>query len=1314
MKKLFKISLLLIFVIIFSSCKLSFFNNKEKKEDEKEELSLDAFHTNTTFYKYTGEPITIEKDVYFLNKEGRRANGSTFDYSYENNIEPGIATVTITARNDTLYFTGSVVYEFEIKLSDDGVDVSSFNELKEVLDNPKKRHINLINDITIPVGETITIKDTMCLNVGYYKTLEGFKGATLKNYGTINVNKDGFIEVGCNNYYCELYNYGTMNINGNLIALNNGYIYNSNTIDATGIVKVFGALYTNSNISNVNRMNTNSKYIIRKDISLLEVEYDKDLKYNENIELNKPTIYIDGIYIPKDDIEYVNYDKVGLASLSINISDNNPNFYGSKSIDYNIYKGSITVKSFSELQEKKETNNFNIYNINPSTSYIYIDEDLIINNDETFNFDCDVKLNGSITNLGIINMIDKLYNNITSTEFYFINNDGIINLNDGSISSYFIKLINGKINSLATIEGAISVYNLTNYGNIICNKTISNVLNDLINYGNIEVNSNINIKNLTNEGTFIANKNFIINEDGFFINLNNGNVTLNGESLFKGTSFTNSSSLTNNNKLSILDSNAIVINTGVINNNNGVIYAFKTLNNVNDNFILREYLSNDNISLEYTSFVYDGLIHNPNCYLDGQLYDSYSGISISVKKNGEFKNDNDLKDTGDYTKVFKVYSNFIKYAGTIELNYSIDYASFHITDSKDFDNILNNKNYNLIFLDTDVNLSSSRTILISSHQTLDLNGCKLRINSKFENWGKLIVSNSDAYNNIDDVSLLIGRSSGGYVPLFSNHGIIINNGVILVNKQEVNNAELISYNNSNIINNGIIYTQDNALIIDTNSLGSVYMRKFLDFDNNNIVMEYDNIDYTGNYNEPNIDVYFDNNKMNINDYDITYSNNLNAGVGRVEIKPVSVFNPIYYGTIYRQFIIKRSVKLLTDLNEALDGSNYYKFKLANNIISCDTVYIPNNCIFDLDIYRINNINGKISFGTNTSFEVSVSTIEDYNKFIGVASKIKLVSDIGVSNEANNISITSGIKGYTENQMNLFNNDKNLYANYVYINNKKIDLFIDEVKYVAGSRSHTIAKRWFVINSNPVSFYEGLPLLNTTVDLNGYSILCNLRFYLDKEGFNLDSDLIMNYSYINTSEFESCIGSNNDSVGFLINGYQDYKGLTTFNFDNVTVYGVDFSIGYLNGDVRINGNNSKFTHNSLPALYIGGDHNNKTQVNKHIATNFTACTFLSNNNTSVVIRSGTNIFDSCSIVSLAPFSSRSGSNIYYSGCGIYAIQNVSSEDREIIITLTNTTIKSQNGYGIVKYITDSRWQDRIIVTYDSFKIEAGLEKYYIVR
>lgn len=106
------------------------------------------------------------------------------DISYSNNINSGIATVKVAAKDDSTFFKGEVELSFEIQKADT-VDVNSFEDLVSELD-----YINY-NKITY-IGSDLIISDNLIIPTNAYVNFKDAKldiTGTFINYGKIELNK---------------------------------------------------------------------------------------------------------------------------------------------------------------------------------------------------------------------------------------------------------------------------------------------------------------------------------------------------------------------------------------------------------------------------------------------------------------------------------------------------------------------------------------------------------------------------------------------------------------------------------------------------------------------------------------------------------------------------------------------------------------------------------------------------------------------------------------------------------------------------------------------------------------------------------------------------------------------------------------------------------------------------------------------------------------------------------------------------------------------------------------------------------------------
>lgn len=1308
MKKVFGIISIFILLLSLTSCVFGSKKSGSKLIDFSEEYV--EFYKSQ--YEYTGSAITIEKNIKIVDKEKRYVSETYFNFEYENNINPGTASVKITAKDDNPKFKGSITLNFDITPANSGILVSTFEELKEAATNPKARFITVKENIDIPEGETISVGKNIDIRVGEYKKKEYTPSVKLTNYGTINVLESGFINVGGIGSTCYLYNYGTINVSGSLVSNSNSTIFNSGTIDSTnGKVSVYSGLYSNSEVKNVTKY-SGGIYRVRKNVCEEEIIYS-NTRYKEGAFANQVSFRIDDVYISTNDIEYLNTDKVGTATANIHIADNDYNFYGERTINYEILKGTTSVKNADELLAKKATKNYNEYEIT-TTSTVTINNDFVVDSDETISSNASLTFKGDFTNNGVINMTNNTYN-ILSSEYNTFTNNGTINLNSGRLNASNSTVINGnENNNTAAINGPITSLNLNNYGNINVENESGyiTIRDNTSNYGNITSSANLTFKNLNNYGSIDANRAFYINEGSSFINQEDATINLNSnESVFKGTIFTNKGTINNKINTSLRQSYETITNSGTI-NNTGMIYAFKNINGVNDNFVLKKLLTTENTSLEYDNITYDESVHKPDIYIEGVIPD-FTDISHSItyKYNGASDTTKLPKDVGVINERLVIYSEFYKYAGEVTLQYRINYASKHITSEYNFASIVGNTNYNQIYLDVDVELKSSSTLVLSNHQTLDLNGHSLILSSPLRNDGKIIVrkvNEADTLNTMEEVALLVGHTTyGSYTPSLTNNGTIENYSLILVNNNEKTNAKLNSETYSTIKNYGNIYTNEDTINISSDSTGNVIKRKALSA--SSVTLAYNETYYTGSELEPAVTVKYNSTILDSDLFNYTYSNNINAGEASVVTATINNLNMYYYGLYENTFDIKKSIKEIYDFNEELDGDNYYKFLLKQNVnLSNKIITIPEYSVLDLDIYRITFTSSKIIFSEGSTLAVSVSTMNDLKSFMFVANKITLTNDIGTLGEQAVFTYSSSSTSF-DNESD-YNSAMSTFSNYVYISNLEKTFF--NKQYYGSLHKYTYSQAWFVINGNDIKYYEGLHMFNTAVDMNGYSILSNIKYDLYNV-LSLDSKLLINVKFENSSTTESIIGSIGQSTfGFDVYGTsnnQGYHGDSTFTFDNITICGFRFKMEYLNGDVHVNATNTSFRNTTLSALAIEGDDKDKTQVNYHFSSTFTNCSFRSQK-TAVIIRSFTNTFTNCTISSTGGYDDTSST---YSGSGMYVAQTTGSSDRNIIVNLNNTSINSTNGYGIVFYKKNSLWTTYTEINYNANLISSSKAKYFAV-
>lgn len=196
---------ILIILSILLLCPLLFFAGCGKHNDNSnKELFTKAYVEMVTGYyerQYTGQPITFSDDEVVISLP----NGGTipheyFVFSYENNINAGQATFTITCTDDNPYLYGSVSYNFSIVVK--AMSPSTVGEFNNLLNDPNFKSFSM-TDFVVESGETLTIPSG--ITVSCY--------STFRNYG--NIVNNGTMDIFSS---AKFFNYGSFQ-NNSLVTL---------------------------------------------------------------------------------------------------------------------------------------------------------------------------------------------------------------------------------------------------------------------------------------------------------------------------------------------------------------------------------------------------------------------------------------------------------------------------------------------------------------------------------------------------------------------------------------------------------------------------------------------------------------------------------------------------------------------------------------------------------------------------------------------------------------------------------------------------------------------------------------------------------------------------------------------------------------------------------------------------------------------------------------------------------------------------------------------------------------------------------------
>ncbi len=298
---------------------------------------------------YTGQAITPNINVYFESEFVTRVyhdqEHDDLTISYEDNVNAGIATATVTAKDSSTRFTGSASKTFEITKG--YANANSLESLIEKASNSNYKKVTVYNNFTIEKGQTLTIAEGVTLDLD---------GKGLINKGTI-INNGEIVYT----LFCTIDNQGSLVNNGTVtFSRNLCNIYNSGSIVNNGMLD-FGknyngyAIYTNTAIGGTSPITAeNNRVRFRHDLADCQITFEQDsLTYNKQAQEAKITaVSKDGNKIATSGFSKTYADNVnaGMASVTLTADHFSQHYYGSTTAYYTIQQvDNINVKKVEDF-----------------------------------------------------------------------------------------------------------------------------------------------------------------------------------------------------------------------------------------------------------------------------------------------------------------------------------------------------------------------------------------------------------------------------------------------------------------------------------------------------------------------------------------------------------------------------------------------------------------------------------------------------------------------------------------------------------------------------------------------------------------------------------------------------------------------------------------------------------------------------------------------------------------------------------------------------------------------------------------------------
>lgn len=1069
-------------------------------------------------YYYNGSPITVENDVMINTPDNRqRVPLNLFEFTYENNVNAGKATVTVTAKDDNQYYYGSVKFDFTIEK---GVaTVNSAEQLIAELNGDNVYQIDVIDRVNLEDAE-LTVKEGVTLNV---KSTDQFNFVfelcgKLVNNGTINVQGSKysstaikFVNDG------EIVNNGTISVNGYTNVYNSGKLENNGEFTVN---QNLSRIYTNEEIANVpDDPRFPSAQRIRQKISAENVKLGFTSTYfSENEADNKPTYLLqldDRTRYVIHTYEYSNFDRAGTAYLDISVDRLDEWFYGNVTVEYEIKKGLANVNSVDELLTLQATGNYGGF---------YAD-DLTVAENETLTLEEGNKLTayelrvlGKLVNNGEITVAVKAGSNSYVSGYLYVNYHNADSAgrleNNGTISA---------LNFVLCKKGSVA-----NFGEITVNGSAASLQATFEN----EQNAKLTVKNdfrlfgkLINKGTVnvaVGEYALIEKVEGAESGLiNSGTLKIDGDVVCRS-----------------LDE---FVNSGVI-ENSGTVWSYVELPSGFTNVVLKRQITHDDVILENSAPIYDGtgkpaILSQETGLKVGQYRVEYTyegedgGTSAAPVNAGKIKLF--IQITDERTKYFAAKDRYDERGTLNDVPYEIQRAELAITSTQDLRDYCGNVNYSRLYLVNDITFPSANDKYKNSYFNigkdviLDTNGYTLTLqhDSSISSSTPQIINYGTLYNS------KVGVYGQNYQPTEADCGIILKNASINNYGKLINNnlihldrySNLSNQNNSKIVNHGIMYlTADLPEHTEVENDGVIYERENLDdldSDRTRFVLEYWEVDYNGEEHTPSITLFNRHGEaVEVTDgsrFTVNYTNRVSDRTCYVSVIANDAWDKEYYGHGFVNINVKKGVAKVSSFNalsKATQDSNYIGFELTESFMLYDGATIPAGTFLDLGLFSLRyNGSCKLNFAVGAELRVTVDSADRLLNYLYVADRLTLAADL-TDESVMNVEFTTSAMGKL-GQYSLFNK---LYEGTT------IDL---NGHYVGGSLK-------LVNNYNPhinTTDYYVMNIVDTSVDktgrlgsgaqYHGLDVTGNTPMYLKLNGVKVGGLALARTVYLTASNCE---------------------------------------------------------------------------------------------------------------------------------------------------------------------------------------------------
>lgn len=1033
----------LIFVVLIAAltgCGL-FGGKKLGKTELTEEMVRHPSFVNS--YVYTGEPIDAmlsDIQVYF---DGEFMDMDLFDVEISDNVNPGTASIKVTAKKENEKLKGSVTLHFNI-VADSSKQCNADDDLNALLADPGYSAVGVWCYYTINEGETLIIPEGQTLGLRH--------GYVFNNYGTI-INNGTIVMEGAYMYRAprrntEFNNYGTLENHG--------------TIDIKDFVLFndLGAFTSDNDITNCGTV-----YLLDQDktfltngtggVSYVRTPATADLFAVDECVIRQgnyggytPAVRATVVNGAQYTCEYANNEHAGTAKVTVTMDARDSYYYGSVDVPFSIKKGQATASSLQALKELVSTGDFEQYRISALT--IPTEDSFTLPADQT------ILVTGKLDVAGELNSFGRVEcTTLNVAAGATLVNDGMLSVsgNGFTIAGTFKNTAHGDWtyeNYAVQVNGT-----LLNTGTLLDKRIRLNGAGVTRNEGTLSISIDSYYSGtIENAGdiTFLEGDTYVKS----FRNVSGGVATLTGDVRF-GTEFSNAGRVVNAGRVLFKEECAYSCG-GSFDNSEGGVWSFaESLSGVSVGFYRKKHLTDSDVvfQAEYEQTYYNKRDQKPSFTVDGESLatEEYtlSYYSVSLEKYVQ-----ECVKTGSFVMRLSIRDDYSAYSGVLEHSYEIIPTTIHVASSYEYSQAASDDGYNMIVLDVDLELHGS---YVSTGCTLDLNGHLLTIkggyssysSNYFRVYGTLIgtktVADPANFTPSEEAASVIVDPYAHLV----NYGRIVNDGFIYVKGNGGFDANAVSSTNNAVgavVNDGVIYTSS-ALTAESGS-GIVVQRTSLTSVKS--LLRVSNAVYDGTAQTPEPTMTYKNDPVDMARFTLVYSNNVNAGVNTaaVRLTVIDPFDPDFYGAETVYFEILRGTALvgtMADLTAAAADENYQTICLTGNITLNANVTLSENQTLDLASYDITQSGtNAITFVTGCRLILSTSDGDRLDKYAFAADEITLTGNIGtagvrtaVNSEGYSVSYLTGKVNYSTTVVHL--NGHSFVGGLSFVNSAYDDFFI---------------------------------------------------------------------------------------------------------------------------------------------------------------------------------------------------------------------------------------------------------------------------------